>query len=261
MKKTPWLVRCFAVIASFLSSWSPLCAQQTLVVLPDAPELQHSGAESAATASSLPPANQQTKRILGIFPNFRAVDTDTRLPPQSVREKFVTASQDSFDYSALVLPALLAGEQQATNATPEFYQEEAGYARYFWHTYLDQTSENYWVEFIGPVLTREDTRYYTLGPAKGGALKRMGYAMSRAVVTRNDAGANTFNISEVVGSGIAAGLSNLYYPASDRSFSNTADRWGVNVGVDAVTFIVREFWPDINHAFFHGPSAQPITIP
>jgi hypothetical protein len=89
----------------------------------------------------------------------------------------------------------------------------------------------------------------------------MGYAMSRAVVTQNDAGANTFNISEVVGSGIAAGLSNLYYPASDRSFSNTADRWGVNVGVDAVTFIVREFWPDINHAFFHGPSAQPITIP
>jgi hypothetical protein len=89
----------------------------------------------------------------------------------------------------------------------------------------------------------------------------MGYALSRAVVTRNDAGANTFNISEVVGAGAAAGLSNLYYPVSDRNFSNTADRWGINVGVDAITFIVREFWPDINHALFHGPTAQPTANP
>ena len=122
---------------------------------------------------------------------------------------------------------------------------------------MDQTSENYWVEFIGPVLTREDTRYYTLGAAKGGVLKRTGYALSRALVARNDAGAETFNFSEVVGAGAAAGLSSLYYPASERTFSNTAMLWGVNVGVDAVTFVLREFWPDINHALFHGSSAQP----
>lgn len=232
--------------------------------LPNASVLQRSDApdtSATGTASSLPSNNQQTKRILGVFPNFRAVSTDTLLPPQSVKEKFVTATQDSFDYSAFVLPALLAGEQQATNSTPQFYQEEAGYGRYFWHTYVDQTSENYWVECIGPVLTREDTRYYTLGPAKGGVLKRMGYAMSRAVVTRNDAGVNTFNISEVFGSGVSAGLANLYYPAPDRTFANTADRWAVSVGVDAVTFIAREFWPDINHALFHGPSAQLLTTP
>jgi len=262
MKKSSWSARCFVIIIGFLYSLNVLRAQQSVSSeLQYAPELQHMGAGSTATASSLPPANQQTKRILGIFPNFRAVSADTHLPPQSVKEKFVTTSQDSFDYSAFVLPALLAGEQQATNATPEFYQEEAGYARYFWHTYLDQTSENYWVEFIGPVLAREDTRYYTLGAGKGRALTRMGYALSRAVVTRNDAGKDTFNISEVVGAGAAAGLSNLYYPASDRSFSNTADRWAVNMGVDAVTFIVREFWPDINHALFHGPGSQPATIP
>jgi hypothetical protein len=26
----------------------------------------------------------------------------------------------------------------------------------------------------------------------------------------------------------------------------------VNVGVDAAGFIIREFWPDINHFLFHG---------
>ena len=174
------------------------------------------------------------------------------LPPQSVKEKFVTATEDSFDYSSFVIPAAIAGEQEASNDTPEFHKGAAGYGRYFWHTFVDQTSENYWVEFIMPTLTREDTRYYTLGPAGGGAWKRVGYALSRAVVTRNDAGKDTFNASEVIGAGAAAGMSNLYYPSHERTFSNTADKWSENVGVDAAGFIVREFWPDINHLMFHG---------
>jgi hypothetical protein len=194
----------------------------------------------------------QTKRILGIFPNFRAVSTSTHLAPQSVKEKFVTASQDSFDYSAFVLPVLLAGYGQETNETPEFHQGAAGYGRYFWHTFVDQTDENYMVEFVVPAVTREDTRYYTLGSEGGGTFKRMGYALSRAVVTRNDAGHDTFNFSEVVGAGAAAGISNLYYPRRERTFGNTADKWSTNVGIDAATFVIREFWPDINHALFHG---------
>jgi hypothetical protein len=74
-------------------------------------------------------------------------------------------------------------------ATPEFHQGAAGYARYFWHSAVDQTSENYMVEFIFPTLTREDSRYYTLG--HGGFIKRTGYALSRAVVTRSNSGAKS----------------------------------------------------------------------
>lgn len=200
----------------------------------------------------MPHEDPQTKRILGIFPNFRAVSAQTHLPPQSVKEKFVTASQDSFDYSSFVLPAILAGYSEATNETPEFHSGAAGYGRYFWHTFVDQTDENYWVEFIVPSVTREDTRYYTMGPGGGRAWKRVGYALSRVVVTRNDAGHDTFNLGEVVGAGAAAGISNLYYPRPERTFANTADKWSVNVGVDAASFVIREFWPDINHRLFHG---------
>lgn len=39
------------------------------------------------------------------------------LPPQSAKEKFITASEDSFDYSVLLLPAALAGHSMATKAT------------------------------------------------------------------------------------------------------------------------------------------------
>jgi hypothetical protein len=214
--------------------------------LPDAPQ---------ATASSQPTGHQdpQTKRILGVVPNFRAVSADVKLPPQTLKDKFVTASQDSFDYSSLLLPAVLAGYSQATNATPEFHQGAAGYGRYYWHSFVDQTSENYFVEFIVPALTHEDTRYYTMG--RGGFLKRTEYSLSRAVITRNDAGKSTFNAGEVIGAGAAAGISNLYYPSRERTFGNTAGKWGQSVGIDAATFMFKEFWPDINHRLFHAKNA------
>jgi hypothetical protein len=193
---------------------------------------------------------KQTKRILGIVPNFRAVSADEKLPPATVKEKFIDATQDSFDYSSVFFPAVIAGYNMAKDATPEFHQGGAGFARYFWHSAVDQTSENYMVEFIFPTFTREDARYYTLG--HGGFLKRAGYALSRAVITRTDSGKESFNISEVVGAGAAAGISNLYYPSAERTMGNTGSQWGLDVGIDAGVFVFREFWPDINRRIFHN---------
>jgi len=210
--------------------------------LPDAPQDN--------TSSSTGHQDGQTKRILGIIPNFRAVNADVKLPPQSVKEKFMTATQDSFDYSTIFLPGVLAAYNQATNNTPEFHQGAAAYGRYFWHAYVDQTSENYFVEFIGPTITRQDSRYYTLG--KGGFVKRTVYSLSRVVITRNDNGKEVFNSSEVFGAGAAAGISNLYYPSAERSFGQTGKQWGQSVGIDAGTFMFKEFWPDINHKLFHS---------
>jgi len=246
-----------AAIVSVLRPWSSLSAQQT----PGSdPPVAASGQAAVPGAPKQSPAPedappQQTKRILGVVPNFRAISTDEKLPRQTVKEKFVTCTEDSFDYSSIFVPALLAGYSMATKATPEFGQGAAGYARYFWHTGVDQTSENYMVEFLVPAITREDTRYYTLG--RGGFLKRTGYALSRAVVTRSDSGKDVFNLSEVVGAGAAAGISNLYYPSRETSLGNTGKNWGIDVAVDGMAFVVKEFWPDINHKLFHGakPSA------
>jgi hypothetical protein len=249
--------RDFRFVALFIAALA-LCgsigAQQPATVDsglsdPDAAQNSLPSAPVPQTAAADQPA-QQTKRILGIIPNFRAISADTKLPPQSVKEKFVTATEDSFDYSAIFIPALLAVYSEQTNATPEFGHGGVGYGRYFWHTAVDQTSENYMVEFVVPSLTHEDTRYYTQG--RGGFLKRTGYALSRAVVTRSDSGKEVFNVSEVVGSGAAAGLSSLYYPTRERSFGNTASEWGLDVAIDGASFVAKEFWPDINHWLFHG---------
>ena len=165
---------------------------------------------------------QQTTRIFWIIPNYRAVSANCQLPPLSVKDKFVLATEDSFDYSAFIIAGMVAGYSMATKAYPEFHQGAAGYGRYYWHSFVDQAVGNYFTEAIVPSLSREDPRYYTLG--HGGFVHRTGYAISRLVVTRTDSGGKSFNFSEIVGNGAGAALSNAYYPQVERTAGNTVSK-------------------------------------
>ena len=213
-----------------------------------------SGSQSGSKVDSPQPKTdpnqpQQTKRILGIVPNFRSVSADTYLPPQSFKEKFWLATQDSFDYSAFIYVGMVAGISMATKSEPEFGNGAGGYGIYYAHTLADNTIENYLVEAFVPAATKEDPRYYTLG--KGGFFKRTGYAVSRIFVTRTDAGNSTINLSEIIGAGAAAGISNAYYPPQN-TWVKTYQHWGSQLAQDGLSFVVKEFWPDINRAIFHN---------
>jgi hypothetical protein len=222
--------------------------------LPDSPDAAQAQTTTAPNPSQLATTTtslegKQTKRILGIIPNFRAVSVDVKLPPETPLEKFKGATLDSFDYSAFIYVGALAGISQAENSIPEFHQGAAGYGRYYWHTFVDNADENYWVEAILPTVLRQDPRYYTLG--HDGIFKRTAYSVSRVLITRTDAGNNTFNVSEIVGAGAASGISTLYYPSAYRTWTKTGQRWLISMGLDGATFVVKEFWPDINSRIFH----------
>jgi hypothetical protein len=193
---------------------------------------------------------KQPKRILGIIPNFRAVSANTHLPPLSFKSKFWLATQDTFDYSDFIFVGALAGIAMAGKSQPTFGQGAEGYGRYYWHLFVDGAIENYMTEAIVPVATREDPRYYTLG--QGGFFKRTGYAVSRLFITRTNSGKRTFNLSEIVGAGAAAGIGNAYYPAQNNQWVKTYQRWGTQVGLDGAFNVLKEFWPDVNQAIFHG---------
>jgi hypothetical protein len=193
---------------------------------------------------------KQPKRILWIIPNYRAVSANTYLPPLSFKDKLWLATEDTFDYSDFIFVGGLAGISLAQNSQPSFGQGGAGYGRYYWHIFVDGAIENYMAEAIVPAVTKEDPRYYTLG--KGGFIKRTGYAVSRLLITKTDAGRNTFNISEIVGAGAAAGIGNAYYPAQSNPWVKTYQRWGTQLGLDGVFNVLKEFWPDINKAVFRG---------
>ncbi len=193
---------------------------------------------------------KQPKRILFIIPNYRAVSADTHLPPMSIKAKAWLATQDSFDYSDFIFVGALAGISDTQNSEPRLGRGAAGYGRYYWRIFVDTAIENYITEAALPVALKEDPRYYALG--HGGFLKRSGYALSRLFITRTDAGNNTFNFSEIVGSGAAAGIGNAYYPAEANPFVKTYQRWGTQVALDGVFNMLKEFWPDINRIVFRG---------
>jgi hypothetical protein len=220
--------------------------------LPDAPSVSLQD-----QPQSIKPADQeqayegkQTRRILGIVPNFRSVSVDEKLPPLSLHEKFNLSLDDNFDYSSFIYVGLLAGIAQTENSFPEFHHGAPAYARYYWHSFSDTIDGNLMTEFLLPVATKEDPRYYTLG--HGGILKRTEYAITRLAVTRTDSDGRAFNLSEVVGNGAAAGISNLYYPGQERTWTKTGQRWVTQVGLDGASNLVKEFWPDVNSRFFHN---------
>ncbi len=217
--------------------------------MPDAPSVTPAQANNPANNPN-DQFGKQPKRILGIVPNYRAVSANTTLPPLTFKGELWLATQDTFDYSYFILTAGLAGINMAGKSEPAFGQGAEGYGKYYWHSFVDGGVENYMTEAIVPVLTKEDPRYYTRG--QGGFVKRTGYAVTRLFITRTNSGGSTFNLSEIVGAGAAAGIGNTYYPAQANPWVKTYQRWGTQVGLDGVFNTLKEFWPDIDKAIFHG---------
>jgi hypothetical protein len=277
-----------ALFLCTLGAFTPLCAQSPLAVvdgsaaspvesasvippaaseLPDDPgalrypELQQSSSSTQSSTSApagqvssnpdavSPNGTQQTKRILGIMPNFRSVSADTKLPPMSPKDKFIIAGKDTFDYSSFLIAGIQAGFSMNGDSYPEFHQGAAGYARYYWHTLADTIDENFMVGGLGPIVFHQDNRFYTLG--HGGFVKRSSYAWTRVLISRKDDGDATFNFSEVIGSGAASGISTLYYPTKYRTWTKVGQKWLTSDLIDGANFMLKEWWPDINKKIFH----------
>jgi hypothetical protein len=229
-------------------------AVASLNELPDAPgttpEVQAPQTSSSSQSSqeqnpvATQPQPQQTKRILGIMPNFSAVSADTKLPPQTPKEKFIIAAKNSFDYSSFIIAGIQSGVSLATNSYPEFGHGAEGYGKYYYHTLLDTADSNFMVAGLWPVIFHQDNRFYTLG--HGGFKKRAFYAATRVLVTRTDSGNRAFNASEIVGTGSAAGISTLYYPDTYFTWTKVGQKWLTSVIIDSANYTFKEFWPDIN---------------
>jgi hypothetical protein len=216
-----------------VSAW----AQQPAPSEPQAP----SNNDSKSSTSSL-----TNDRIFGVIPNYRTVEDPTQgIPPVSTKQKFQIAAGDSFDYYAYPIAALFAAVAQAENSPQSWGQGWGAYGKRFAAQFVDQTDENMMTEAVVPWLTKQDPRYFRLG--QGSFWHRTGYAVSRIWVTRTDAGQKAFNVSEIAGAGIAATISNTYYPPDSRSVSQTLSRWGIFVGEDTVFNVLKEFWPDMRY--------------
>jgi len=195
------------------------------------------------------PSQQQPKRILGVMPNFRAVSAGALPPPPTPKQAFLMATQNTFDYSSFIFVAFTSADAEWTRAHPPLGQGMPGFGRYYWRGFVDKTDGNYLVQFVLPTVFHEDERYYARG--KGGFWKRFVYSTSRVLITPDYQGHNTLNISDLLGRGMAAGISTAYYPNQTRTVGGILSKYGYSLMRDALTNAFREFWPDIATHVLH----------
>ncbi len=193
------------------------------------------------------------KHILGVIPNFGAVNGLEGFEPLTKKEKFAIAYHDSFDWSSFLLAGGYAGLAHLENQNPSFGPGVPGYAQRFGGAFADQAVGNILSEGVFPSLLRQDPRYFEL--RTGTRRTRALYALTRVFVARTDSGRWTFNKSEWLGNAAAVAISNAYYPET-HNVSDNLQRLGVQGATDAFTNVLREFWPDIKRGLFKRHPAE-----
>jgi hypothetical protein len=206
-----------------------------------------SAQDPAATPPSAPPAvtatpTPQDKRVFGVLPNYRTADANVPFTPISAKRKMTIAFKDSFDWPVYPTAAAFAALYHLENQNPSFGQGMEGYSKRFAAAYGDQMVGNMMTEGILPSLLHEDPRYFRLGQGSTG--HRLGYALTRILVTRLDSGGRMFNFAEVLGNGLSVGLSNTWYPDT-RTASDNLEKLSIQLATDAFSNVLKEFWPDV----------------
>jgi hypothetical protein len=207
----------------------------------DAAKAQHAKADQEA-----PP----DKRVLGVLPNYRTVNETGVYEPITTKQKIVIACKDSFDYPLVLLSASFAGISQLADSDHSYHQGVEGYAKRLAANYADQAIGNMMTEGFFPALLHEDPRYRRIGSSRGTKKYRTWYAFSRVFVTRTDSGGTRFNYSEWLGNATGVAISNAYHP-DGRDVEDNVLKLLEQVATDGISQILKEFWPDIKHKFFH----------
>jgi hypothetical protein len=201
-----------------------------------------------ALAQTPPPPDDGNPRIFGVLPTFTVSNT-TDVAPLTFKQKFVLFARQTYDPGTIAAAAAGAAISQAQHGDPEYGVGGAAYAKRFGAAMTDMTTQSFFQGVLLAGLLHEDPRYFRRGPEYG-FWNRLGYAVTRVVVTRTDAGHDRFNYSGIMGMAMGIGLSNAYYPASSVSGSETASRFATSLASSVITNILPEFWPDVHQKLF-----------
>lgn len=217
------------------------------------PTQEGSAAPQSTPANPVNPLEQEPpggKRVLGVLPNYRTASADMLGTTITAKQKMTIASKDSFDYPLFLLAGVFAGLDQLTNSDKSYGQGVQGFGKRLGAWYADEAIGNMLTEGVFPALLHQDPRYFRRGPEYGGFMKRTGYALSQVIVTHHDGGALQFNYSEWLGNGVATAFGNVYH-VDNRNAGDNAEKLLEQVGTDAISQVIKEFWPDIKKKFFH----------
>jgi hypothetical protein len=228
--------------------------QQTSPGSPAATPAPHSDSQtSAAPAAGSPQEDERKKaqeqldkqlhqRVFGVMATFNTTDNRDALP-LSTRQKYKLFFKSASDPWPFALTAVSAGIDQAQNSFPAYGQGVEGYAKRWGAGYTDYFTGNLLGNAVLASLLKEDPRYFQKGT--GSFATRALWAAGGTVWCKRDNGTWGPNYANVMGNLMGAAVSNLYYPAADRTVGETLER-GFTVTAQAIIGSeVIEFWPDM----------------
>lgn len=211
------------------------------------PPVEMSVAGSVAEVKvSLTPAEEaeaeikdaEKQRVLGVIPNFYVTYNPSAVPLHP-RQKFELAWKATVDPINFGLTAAIAGIQQAANQFSGYGPGAQGYGKRLGAAYADSVTSTFIGGAILPSLLKQDPRYFYKGT--GTRRSRVFYALANAVICKGDNGRWQPSYSALMGSLAAGGISNLYYPSTDRDASVTFENTLIAIGSTAATNILQEF--------------------
>ena len=171
------------------------------------------------------------------------IEPGQTVPRLTGNDKRVLGLEQSFTLFSAIGWITSAGYSHLVNGSPNYGTDSGAFGMRLGATAVRATSQNILGNALFAPLFHQDPRYYKLG--KGNSfLRRAAYAATRAVITRNDDGANRPNYSLLAGNLAGAALTNAYYPTLNQGFGPTAKTFGSSVGGSAIGFVVSEFLYD-----------------
>jgi hypothetical protein len=192
----------------------------------------------------------------GLITPRGTVEMAENVCPMTVGQKGELWLRHTYSPINLVAAAGSAAIWQASQDSHHGYgQGWDAYGSRFGAAMANRESSDFFKTFVLSSALRMDPRYFRKGSGSGGS--RFGYAISRVIVGRTDKGHATFNAPEILGSVGSAGLSNVYYPESDRTVSRTMATAALNIAADAGWNVLKEFGPELRGLFGgHKDSAK-----
>jgi hypothetical protein len=152
-------------------------------------------------------------------------------------------------YGPLALGGLgaYAGFLQEINSPREWGQGASGYDKRLASTAAAAGIHGVLAFGLDTAL-HQDPRYYRAGGT--GFWRRTGHAVRGTILTRTDAGGETFSTWRVGSAYGEAFLSNLWYPARLDKPRYGFSQGSIRLGFDLVSNLGAEFWPDIKKNIF-----------
>jgi hypothetical protein len=233
----------------------PVVTSEAMLTLPDSPGAASLAGSSSSVSAEDAAISAPAVDFDGGFQNFppnnsnmatrkdKYIKPGQMTPRLTVGDKMKMGVKDAISPLSAVGWLVGAGYSHALNGQPNYGTNSTAFAQRFGAGAARATSQGIFSDSIMSSVLHEDPRYYKMGSGQN-FFKRVGYSITRPLITRTDGGHQTVNLAYLSGNLAGSFLTKAYYPESNQSVSQVMQSYGGSIGGGALGFFVSEFLDD-----------------